>query len=314
METRKIGSLDVSLVGLGCNNFGMRIDAAATDAVVGAALDAGITYFDTADIYGGGESEVLLGRALGDRRGDVVVASKFGGPSRLPEGRLAGEPSWVREACDRSLRALGMDYIDHMQLHYPDAVTPQAETLAALDGLVKAGKVRQTGCSNFTEAMLDEAASISTAARLTPYASVQNHYSLLTRTAEHDGVLAACARNKIAFVPFFPLESGVLSGKYSKGAALPEGSRLAAWGEMGKRFINDERLDAVARLTDLAGSSGHTILELAMSWLATNPQVASIIAGATTPAQIRANAAAASAWKMTPGDLAAIETALSSTG
>ena len=312
METRKIGSLDVSIVGLGCNNFGMRVDAAETDAVVGAAIDAGVTYFDTADIYGGGESEVLLGKALGIRRKDVIVATKFGGPSRLPEGRRAGEATWVRVACDRSLAALGMDYIDHLQLHYPDPTTHQEETLAALDQLVTAGKVRVTGCSNFSQAMLDEAASISADQGYAPYASVQNHYSLLARGAETDGVLAACDRNSIAFVPFFPLESGVLSGKYAKGSAFPEGSRLAAWGERSKQFVDDERLDTVARLTALAQLRGHTILDLAMSWLAANRQIASIITGATKPEQIRANAKAASAWPMSPEDLAAVDAALAS--
>ena len=306
METRRIGSLEVSVVGLGCNNFGMRIDEAQTAAVVNAALDNGVTYFDNADIYGGGKAEEFLGKALKKRRSEAIVATKFGSAPRVPEGRKPGSADWIREACDRSLKALGMDHVDHLQIHQPDPSTPILETLGALDELVKVGKVRETGCSNFTAAMLDDSAAASESGKLQPFGSVQNYYSLLTRTADHDGVLAACAAHDIAFVPFFPLESGLLSGKYALGQPLPEGSRLQAWGERAARFINDDRLATVAKLSEYATSRGHSILELAMSWLAANPRIATIIAGATKPEQVVANAAAAG-WALTDEELAAID-------
>ena len=313
MEMRRIGSLEVSVVGLGCNNFGMRIDEAQTVAVVNAALDAGITYFDNADIYGGGKSEEFMGRALKTRRDEAIIATKFGSAPRVPEGRKPGSADWVREACDRSLAALGVDHIDHLQMHQPDPTTPIEETLGALDELVRSGKVREVGCSNFTSAMLSEADAESRTRGLARFASVQNYYSLLTRSADSDGVLKACAQHDVAFVPFFPLESGLLSGKYSLGQPLPEGSRLQAWGERAGRFINDERLTTVAALSACAASHGHTILELAMSWLAANHQIATIIAGATTAEQVVANAAAAS-WVMSPADLAEIDSIVAGSG
>ena len=312
MHTRQIGCLQVSLVGLGCNNFGMRIDEAQTAAVVRAALDAGVTYFDSADIYGGGQSEVFLGRALGARRDEAVVATKFGSDPRVPKGRRPGSADWVREACDRSLAALGTDRIDHYQMHQPDPSTPIEETLGALDDLRREGKIRESGCSNFTSTMLAESDTASGAKGLAPFRSVQNHYSLLTRAADTNGVLRECVSRNVSFVPFFPLESGLLSGKYALGRPLPDGSRLATWGERASRFINDDRLAVVARLDEFAATRGYSILELAMSWLAANNTIATIIAGATTPEQVRANAAAAS-WVMSPDDLDTIDALVSST-
>lgn len=306
MKTRRIGTLDVSVVGLGCNNFGMRIDEAQTASVVRAALDAGVNYFDSADVYGGGKSEEFLGKALGKRRDEAIVATKFGSAPRIPEGRKPGSADWVHEACERSLTALGLDHIDHYQMHQPDPTTPIEETLGALDDLVKSGKVREIGCSNFTAEMIDEAARQSQTKGLVRFGSVQNYYSLLTRTADTDGVLDACRSLNVGFVPFFPLESGLLSGKYTLGQPLPEGSRLQAWGDRATRFINDERLAVVASLMEFASERGHTILELAISWLASNQQIATIIAGATSPEQVTANARAAS-WEMTADDLTTIE-------
>jgi len=301
MDTRKIGSLDVSVVGLGCNNFGGRLDAAGTAAVVSAALDAGITLFDTADIYGGTRSEEFLGRALGERRRDVVLATKFG--MKVDDERRGARPEYVHQAAEDSLRRLGTDYIDLYQLHEPDPSVPIADTLGALDELVQAGKVREIGCSNFSVAQLREArAAVRPGAAR--FVSVQNQYSLLHREPEQ-GVLQECEREGLAFLPFFPLESGLLTGKVRRGQRAPEGSRLSE-GRYAGRFLSDERLDVVEELIAFAESRGHTLLELAFSWLLAHPPVASVIAGATKPEQVRANAAAA-AWRLTSADLAEID-------
>ena len=302
MNTRRIGSLTVSAVGLGCNNFGGRLDAAATADVVHAALDAGVTFFDTADIYGGTRSEEFLGRALGARRPEVVVATKFG--MRVDERRRGARPDYVRQACDDSLRRLGTEVIDLYQLHQPDSSVPIADTLGALDDLVRAGKVREIGCSNFSVPQLRAAAAVPTAAH---FASVQNEYSLFQRAPEEDGVLAECARTGLAFLPYFPLASGLLSGKYRRGQAPPPGTRLASGSRSDQ--LTDEKLARVERLIALADGRGHTVLELAVAWLLARPEVASVIAGATRPEQVRANAAAA-AWHLDADDLAAVEQAL----
>jgi aryl-alcohol dehydrogenase-like predicted oxidoreductase len=291
MEKRRIGSLEVTVVGLGCNNFGWRIQEKESAAVVAAALDAGINFFDTADVYDKGTSEEFLGRALGKRRGEAVVATKFGKP--MDERRQGGKPAYVREALEASLRRLGTDYVDLYQMHSPDPETPVEETLGALEDLVRAGKVREIGCSNFSAEQL----------RQTPgrWASVQNHYSLYTRTPEQDGVLDECVRQGIAFIPFFPLESGLLTGKYRPGAPPPAGSRGdAGWGP---KVYTERNLEWVEELRRFAEQRGHKMVELAMSWLAGQPAVSSIIAGATTPEQVRANAASAS-WQMTADELA----------
>ena len=312
MQTRRIGSLDASLLGLGCNNFGMRIDAAQTDAVVGAAIDAGVTYFDTANAYGGGgKSEELLGGAIAGRRDQVVVATKFGHPAMLGEGETPGRPDLIEAACDASLARLGIEVIDHYQLHVPDPVVPIGETLGALQGLIDAGKVRELGCSNFTADMLRDAAAAAEADGTTMFASVQNRYSVLHREPEENGVLDACADLGVAFVPYFPLESGLLTGKYRKGEDLPEGSRLAAWKDapQGERFLNDEKVDGAEALIGHAEATGVPILSVAMSWLAAQPAVASIIAGATKPEQVVGNAAALG-LDLDAGALAAIDQVL----
>jgi aryl-alcohol dehydrogenase-like predicted oxidoreductase len=301
MEQRPIGSLHVSVVGLGCNNFGMLIDYARSEAAVHAALDAGITLFDTADIYGGTLSEQFLGRALGARRQEVVVASKFG--MRVDDARRGASPAYVRQALDDSLRRLGTDCIDLYQLHEPDPTVPIADTLGALNDLVRAGKVREIGCSNFSAAQLREAGAAA-APGAAQFVSVQNEYSLLHREPERE-VLPESERLGLAFIPFFPLASGLLTGKYKRGIPPPEGTRLSqSWAA--SRFLSDERLTLVESLARLAESRGHSLLELAMSWTAHRPVVASVIAGATTPEQVRANAQAAG-WKLTESDLADID-------
>jgi len=300
METRRIGSLEVSVVGLGCNNFGGRLDAEATASVVDAALDAGINFLDTADIYGRTKSEEYLGRALGRRRGEIVLATKFG--MMVDERRHGARPAYVRQALDDSLRRLGTDYVDLYQLHRPDDTVPIADTLGALDDAVRAGKVREIGCSNVSVDQLREAE-----AAVRPggarFVSVQNEYSLFHREPE-EGVLAECERQGIAFIPYFPLASGLLTGKYRRGEPPPQGTRLAEG-----RFssaLSDAQLAKVEALIAFAEGRGHTLLELAFSWLLARPTVVSVIAGATRPEQARANAGAAG-WQLTADDLAEID-------
>lgn len=305
METRRIGELEVSVVGLGCNNFGMRIDEAATREVVHAALDAGINYFDTADVYGGTKSEEFLGAALVGRRDEAIVATKFGSMGS-PDGTLTGgHPDWVRQAVEGSLSRLGIDVIDHYQYHRLDPEVPLAETMGALEELVVAGKVREIGCSNFDVALLDEAAGLSADREWRPFASVQNRYSVLHREPE-DGVVEACVRHDMALVPYFPLESGLLTGKVASDGTAPEGSRLAAMpDERRERFLDATRLEAVAALTGFAADHGHTILDLAMAYLLSEPTVASVISGATRPEQVASNAAAAD-WRLTDAERAEV--------
>jgi aryl-alcohol dehydrogenase-like predicted oxidoreductase len=300
MDHRSIGSLRVSVVGIGCNNFGMRIDAAATERVVNAALDAGINFFDTADIYGATKSEEFLGRALKDRRDRAIVATKFG--MAVDDRRKGARPEYVKQACDDSLRRLGTDHIDLYQLHQPDPSVPIADTLGAMDGLVKAGKVREIGCSNFSAEQLDEAerATKSGAAR---FVSVQNEYSLLHREPER-AVLPACDRLGLAFLPFFPLASGLLTGKFEPGKPAPADSRLSlSWTS---RFTTEKNVQIAEALKTFAAARRHTLLELAFSWLASRAQIASVIAGATSPEQVRANAAAVN-WKLNAEELAEID-------
>ena len=302
METRTIGSLTVSVVGLGCNNFGVRMDAKETDAVVGAALDAGITLFDTADIYGEARSEGYLGAALGARRDQVVLATKFGGPYEGHEG--GATPAYVRRALEDSLRRLGTDHVDLYQLHVPDPKTPIADTLGALGALVAEGKVRELGCSNFTGAMLEEAAA-AVAGGAPRFVSVQNQYSLLHREPEDD-VLAFCERTRTAFLPFFPLASGLLSGKYRAGKRPPRGTRLATRHERRKVGFGRRKLATVDDLDALAQGEGHTVLDLAFAWLLSHPPVASVIAGASNATQVAANVAAGR-WKPSPAVLAKVD-------
>jgi aryl-alcohol dehydrogenase-like predicted oxidoreductase len=306
METRTIGSLDVSVVGLGCNNFGGRIDEAATKKVVDAALDAGITLFDTADIYGGTRSEEYLGRALGASRDRALIATKFGGPID-DEHRGGASAEYIPRACDDSLRRLGTDRIDLYQVHFPDQATPLEETLGALDALVRAGKVREIGCSNFSAAMIEESARISADHGWARFVSVQNEYSLLRRGPEKQGVLEACAKHDVAFIPYFPLASGVLSGKYKRGAAPPAGTRLAGMpADRQEQALSDAVMNRVEALEIWALAQGRTLLDLAFAWLLAKPVVACVIAGATKPEQVVANAAAGG-LVLTDADMAEID-------
>ena len=302
MQRRRIGSLEVSEVGLGCNNFGPRIDFDASAAVVHAALDAGIDFFDTADVYGKGTSEEFLGRALGGRRDDVVIATKFG--MKMDEQRRGARPEYIRQAAEDSLRRLGTDHIDLYQLHTPDPDVPIADTLGALNELVQAGKVREIGCSNFTVAQIDEAEAVAERRGTARFVSVQNQYSLLHREPER-GVLAECERLGLAFIPFFPLASGLLTGKYRRGAPLPSGTRISNSPRYAS-LLSEENLERVEALRRFAESRGHSLLDLAFSWLLAHPVVASVIAGATKPEQVRANVAAAS-WRLDAADLGAID-------
>jgi aryl-alcohol dehydrogenase-like predicted oxidoreductase len=304
MQTRRIGSLEVSIVGLGCNNFGWRIDAEASAKVIDAAIESGVTFFDTADRYGKGQSEDFLGRALGQRRNQIVLATKFG--MEMEQGQQGASAKYVREAVEASLRRLRTDRIDLYQLHQPDPQTPIAETLAALDELVRAGKVREIGCSNFSVAQIREAADASQGRA--QFVSVQNEFSLFHRAPETNGVLTECERRRLAFLPYFPLASGLLTGKYRKGKKLPEGSRAAdGWGP---KVFTEENLAIVESLIELAESKGHTILELAFVWLLSHKPVASVIAGASKPEQVRANVKAVD-WQLTADDLAQIDKIMS---
>jgi aryl-alcohol dehydrogenase-like predicted oxidoreductase len=302
MDTRSIGSLTVSVVGLGCNNFGMRIGRKETASVVGAALDAGITLFDTADIYGGTKSETYLGAALGTRRDEIILTTKFGVPY---EGHAGGaSAAYIRTAVEDSLTRLGTDRIDLYQLHAPDQKTPIAETEGALAELVAEGKIREFGCSNFDAAMLTEARA-AVVGSAPGFVSVQNQYNILYREPE-DAVLPACERTGMAFLPFFPLASGLLSGKYRAGEAPPEGTRLAAMGEAASSQLSDVRLAKVAALEALAQGEGHTVLELSIAWLLSRPSVASVIAGATKPEQVAGNVAAGG-WKPSSETLSQVD-------
>lgn len=297
MEHRKIGSLNASVAGLGCNNFGWRIDAAATVPVVDAAIDAGINFFDTADIYDTGNSEEFLARALGVRRKQVIVATKFG--MKMGDGKEGARPEYIRQAAEDSLRRLRTDYIDLYQLHRPDPGVPIADTLGALDELVKAGKVREIGASNFSAAQIREAEAAKKSAR---FVSVQNHYNMLHREPESEvgEVIAECKRLGLALLPYFPLANGLLTGKYRAGQPMPKGSRGdAGWGP---KVFTEENLALAGRLSKFVESRGHTLLELAFAWLLAQDTVASVIAGATSAQQVKANASAV-AWKLGAGDL-----------
>ena len=304
--TRTLGDSGppVSSVGLGCNNFGRRVDLEGTRAVVGAALDEGVTFFDTADIYGGGgRSEELLGEVLGDRRDEVVLATKFG-MDMGDGGSARGSRAYIRQAVEASLRRLRTDVIDVYWYHQPDGETPIAETLEALHELVRAGTVRAIGASNFSAEQIDEADAVAREHGLTRFVAIQNEYSLLVREAERD-VLPTCERLGLGFVPYFPLASGLLSGKYRRGAAAPAGARLAGR----TQIATDAQFELLDALERYARERGRSLLEVAIGALLARPVVSSVIAGATKPEQVRANAAAAR-WTPSPDDLAALENLL----
>lgn len=288
MEKRSLGSLKVSVVGIGCNNFGARLDLKGTTDVVNGAIEAGINFFDTADIYGATQSEVLLGQALGARRKDVIIASKFGMP--IDDKRFGARPEYVRQACEDSLSRLGTDYLDLYQLHYPDATVPISETLGALHELIEAGKVREIGCSNLSVDQLRDAKLAAGSGR--SFVSIQNQYSLLARDPERDGVLDSCDELGLGFLPFYPLANGLLTGKFKPGEPVPPDSRLAKMpAERSVHWLSDELQGRVAKLLEYADNVEVPILSLAFSWLLSHHQVSSVIAGASNSQQVKANAA-----------------------
>jgi aryl-alcohol dehydrogenase-like predicted oxidoreductase len=297
MDARSIGTLVVSVVGLGTNNFGLSMEPDQVLPVVDAALASGINFFDTSDSYR--DSEEKLGRALGRRRDEVVIATKFGSPVGR-DGSGGAAPAYVRAAVERSLQQLGTDRIDLYQLHRPDPDTPIADTLGVLDELVREGKVREIGCSNFSVDQLGqaEAAVAPDGAR---FVSVQNNYNLLHRADERD-VLPECRRSGLAYLPYFPLASGLLTGKYRRGEVPAEGTRLQRWGA---DSLTDENFDIIDNLTAWAAARDHSLLDLAFAWLAANPLVASVIAGATHADQVRANVAAGG-WRLSPDEVAEV--------
>src|SRR5215469_6132952 len=308
MEYRNLGDsgLKISLAGLGCNNFGMKIDADQTRAVVHKALDEGVTFFDTADIYGRrGGSEEMLGKALGPRRRDVIVASKFGMPMGDGPYLRGGSRRYVTAAAEASLKRLGTDYIDVYQIHQPDPETPQEETLAALDDLVRSGKVRYLGNSNFAGWQIADADWISRGRGIARYISAQNQYNLLDRRIERE-VLPACDKFGLGMLPYFPLASGFLTGKYRRGTEPPADTRFGAMRPMAGRVLNEENFATLHKLSEFARDHGHSMVELATSWLACQPTVASVISGATRPDQVSENVKACG-WKLTAEELKEID-------
>ena len=309
MKMRNLGSSDlaISSIGVGCMNFGSMCDQAATDAIVNTAFELGVNFFDVADIYGGTmhRSEAMLGKALGARRSQAIVATKFGaklggGGGAAPGG---GSADYIAKAVEASLTSLGTDYIDLYQHHFPDAGTSVEETLRVLDSLVRQGKVRHIGCSNYSGPMLSAAFETTSRLKLTPFIAAQNRYSLLTRDIEQD-LMPVCLAHGVGVLPYFPLESGLLSGKYRKGQPLPEGSRFAKW-RGGGTFASDARYTIVERLEDYGRPRGRSVLDLAIGWLAAQPAVTSVIAGVTRPEQLVQNVAAGS-WEPGAEQLAAI--------
>lgn len=305
MRTRPIGSLNVSVVGLGCNNFGGRLDLAGTKSVLDAAIDAGVTFLDTADLYGGTESERFMGEALRGRWNEVVIATKFGHP-RNTKGPTGARPEDVRVALEASLQRLGTDHVDLYQLHMPDPNVPIADTLGALADVVQAGLVREIGCSNFTAEQLQEAEDAVKQGG-PRFVSVQNEFSMLVREPERS-VLPACERLNTAFLPYFPLLSGILTGKYRKDRPLPEGTRVTG-NDRWEAMLTPEVLDLVEELIAFAEARERELIDLAFAYLLAHRPVASVIAGATKPAQVRRNAQAGT-WELTPEEFAAVRSLL----
>ena len=307
MEYKNLGGsgLRVSVVGLGCNNFGRRCDQEATSAVVNKALEVGVTLFDTADVYGPrGLSEEYLGVALKDKRREAIIATKFMGP--MGDGPLwsGGSRRYIFDAVDASLKRLDTDYIDLYQIHFPDVNTPIAETMRALDDVVRSGKVRYIGCSNFTGWQVVEAQWVARSGHLSEFVSAQNQYNLLDRRIERELVPAANAHG-LGVLPYFPLASGFLTGKYKQGETPPEGTRLAAGGGMADRVLNEGNFETLQKLESFADSAGHTMLDLAIGWLASQPHVSSVISGATKPEQVEQNVAAG-AWVLNAEEMAKV--------
>ena len=308
MEIRNLGKsgLRVSAIGLGCNNFGGRIDLEQTRIVIHKAFDLGITLFDTADIYGErGGSETCMGQVLGAKRKDIVLATKFGMAMSDDGTKQGGARRYIMAAVEDSLRRLKTDYIDLYQLHTLDPLTPIEETLRTLDDLVRSGKVRYVGCSNLPSWQVVEAAWTATAMGLNAFVSCQDEFSLVMRDAEKELMPAARAYG-LGLLPYFPLASGLLTGKYRRNAPMPENARLSTTQRLADRYLTDRNWAIAETLIDYAESRGHTALELAFSWLLAKAPVASVIAGATKPEQLEQNVKAGD-WKMTAEELAEID-------
>ncbi len=307
MKHRKIGKSDlqVSTIGLGCNNFGYvaNMDVEASRKVIDKAIDAGIHFFDTSDSYG--TSEDILGEVLGARRKKIILATKFGSKPNAVGEKSGASRSDVLAEVEESLRRLRTDYIDLYQLHYPDPKTPVEETLRALDELVKSGKVRYVGCSNFSAAELREAESVAAKRGSTMFVSSQDEYSLLVRYIERER-LPLIERYGMSELPYFPLASGLLTGKYKKGQAAPKGTRLGEKQSLADRYHSEANLEKVEKLRKFAEARGNNLLELAFSWLLSHPVVASVIAGATKPEQIEANVKAGE-WTLSKDELAQVD-------
>lgn len=303
MQTRAIGSLRPSLAGLGCASFGWWIDEAKSREVIHAALDAGVTSFDCADGYAEGLSEEYLGRALGARRKDIVLITKFAS-AIVEEGVPPGSARWVRHSCEESLRRLGTDWIDLYMIHHPDPTTPIVETLSALEGLRKEGKIREIGCSNMTPAQVQEAATAAASLGMQGFQTVECSYSLLDRTAERE-MVPLCGELGITLLPYFPLASGMLTGKYRRGQDHPSDGRMdkQLYGEKVRDFFpglfTDHCYDVVEALERYAQDRGHSLRELALAWVASRPWIASVISGATSPQQVRDNVSAITDWVLT---------------
>jgi aryl-alcohol dehydrogenase-like predicted oxidoreductase len=310
MEYRALGKsgLQVSAVGLGCMNFGMMNDQAQATAIVGRAVELGINFFDTADVYGSrGTSEQYLGKALGARRPEMIIGTKFAGPMSAEQAWMqGGSRRWIMQAVEGSLRRLGTDYIDLYQMHRPDASVPIEETLRALDDLVRQGKLRYIGCSNYAAWQIADAAWVAREHHLNPFISAQNRYSVISRDIEKELVPAVMAHG-LGVIPYFPLESGLLSGKYRAGESFPADSRLAKWGQWAAAsFASPEKMEKLGKLSALCDRYDHTVLQLAMGWLVARPCVSTVIAGVTSVKQLEQNVAAAQ-WRGSAEELAAID-------
>ncbi len=308
MDHRKLGRCgpDVSLVGLGANNFGGRIGLAESRRVVEKALELGVTLIDTADIYGNkGGSEEVLGQILGPRRRSIVLATKFGLPMDAAGTQRGAARGYIMQAAEASLRRLKTDWIDLYQVHRPDPGTPIEETLRALDDLKRAGKIRFIGCSNFSASEIEAAQHTAEEKNLTSFVCCQDRYNLIERELERDR-LPVMRKHELGLLPYFPLASGLLTGKYRQGEPPPTGSRLQAHARYADSLLTQRNWRAVTALTAFAAARGHTLLELAMSWLAAQPCISSIIAGATRPEQVEQNVAAVD-WRLSPADLAEID-------
>src|SRR3984893_4918166 len=308
MQRRRVGhsGLKVTTVGLGCNNFGWKIDQQASNSVVAQALDLGINLFDTADRYGtkAGDSEIVLGKALGPRRKEIVLLTKFGVGLINPRMRDSSR-RYVMTAAEASLRRLNTDWIDVYMIHWPDYATPMEETLRALDDLVRSGKIRYIACSNLETWRVVDAVWISRHFNLDTFIAAQDHYNLLKRDSEKD-VIPALQHHGLGFIPYYPLASGLLTGKYSRGTSAAEGRLKDNFLGLGNYFLNERNLQVVGALEEFCRARGHTLLELAVSWLAAQPNVSSVICGATKPEQVEQNVNAAN-WALTADDFAEVD-------